>query len=353
MKATSWHLTVRGRVIGLLASLAALAAALTGDAHARLAGALLGGVLVVDLVLKLLPTRLALRPGVRQVEAGQPFVETIAIENRGPAALVDLRITEPRTTTAIGGALLRALAPGAPVTIVVPSRARSRGAFPTRALVCELLWPFALVRKRVAVDVDVALVVEPTRLDLPNRLRESIDARAIDHDAVERSGSAEFWMLRELTPGEDMRHVHALRSASTGTLVRRIERGTESHHAWLVLDLRRAQGRTNHGSRRFEWSLSAAATLTDELEQRGIHLTCLLLGREPRVVEIRGESERREFLALLAAATPEDHCPIDLGLWPELHEARLCLWIPAGGARATTERAALPDAILVTLEGER
>lgn len=59
------------------------------------------------------------------------------------------------------------------------------------------------------------------------------------------------------------------------------------------------------------------------------------------------------MLAMLAKAAPEEHCPIDLAEWPELGDAELCLWIPAGGARASTERAMLPDAVLVTQDGER
>ena len=353
LRDTSWQLTVRGRVIGLLASLAALAAALTGDAHARFAGALLGGALLVDLVLKLAPTRIWLMPGSRQVEAGPAFVETIEIENRGPWTLLDFRLAEPRTMTAAGGALIRMLAPHTRLTLSLPSRARTRGRFATRILACELLWPFALVRKKVNIAVETQLVVEPARLDLPDHLRDSIDARIHDPEAVERVGTSDFWMLRELAEGEDIRHVHALRSAATGTLVRRIERGTQSRHAWIVLDLRRARGRMNHGSRRFEWSLSAAATLADDLEQRGVHFTCLVLGSTPRLIDLRTDGERQELLGFLAGAQPEDHCQVDLSAWPELQATPLCLWIPAGGARASAERSALPEAILVTSENER
>ena len=143
---TTWELTVRGRVIGLLASLAVLASALTGDAHARFAGALLGGVLVVDLILKLAPTRIHLQPTARQVEAGQAFVESLELENRGPLTLLDFRVTEPRTATGAGGALVRVMTPGARLSLNLPSRARSRGHYEHRSLSCDQLWPFALIR---------------------------------------------------------------------------------------------------------------------------------------------------------------------------------------------------------------
>ena len=205
----------------------------------------------------------------------------------------------------------------------------------------------------MTTTIATALVVEPARIDLPNHLREALESHLVHDNAIERSGDAEFWMLREYSYGEDLRAVHALRSAASGTLVRRLERGEESQHVWVVLDLRRAQGRPQHGIRRFEWSLSAAAQLADDLEARKTRFTCLVLGKSPRLIDVTSDGERREMLAMLAGAAPEEHCPIELAAWPDLGEAELCLWIPAGGARASAERALLPDAVLVTQDGER
>lgn len=349
-------MTQRGRVVVLLASLAALASWLTAEPSARaaaaLAAALLGAALVVDFLFKMHRPDLVLRPAPRQVEAKQAFLEAIEIENLGASTLLDLLVHEPMTMAPGSAAHVAALPGGASLLLTLPARARQRGCF-ERVVHVDLLWPLALVRKRLVARFDVSLIVEPARIDMPAHLRELLAMREGTPTSEPRPGDAEFWMLREYSYGEDLRHAHALRSASTGTLVRRICRGEEAPSVWIVLDLRRPQGRAAHGKNRFEWSMSATASLCDELTSRGVVFTCLVLDREPMPHTVGGEAERQAFLAFLAGARPVEHHPVDLNQWPELHEAQVCLWIPAGGARASTERSSLHDATLVSIDAER
>ena len=343
------ELTLRGRVLALLASLAVFAAWLTGDDHARLAASLLLAVLLADRLLKPSGKGLGVRVAARQVEATRTFLESWRLENHGSRALNHLRVFEPRTQTSAGGAWIEALPPGGAVEIVVPARTRQRGRFRDRVFVVDVLQPFGFTRRRFALSAAVELVSEPARIELPTRLLETRDPQESSLAALRARDEGEFFSLRGYEPGEDLRFVHAKRSASAGTLLRRVLRSDDHQRAWIVLDLRRPQGRSRgSGGRRFEWSLSAAAFLVDTLLARTLTVEILVLDTIQRTFVVSGEAQAREFFGFLAEAAPVDHVAVDLAGAADLQAAPRCYWIPAGGARADLERSQLPGAVLVT-----
>ena len=78
------ELTLRGRVVAWLATLAAGAAWIGGDGNARLAAAMLAAPLLVDFVAKqrrLQHTEIRLAP--RRTAAGSPFSERLTLVHRG------------------------------------------------------------------------------------------------------------------------------------------------------------------------------------------------------------------------------------------------------------------------------
>ena len=348
--ASTLELTPRGRVVAWLAALAAGAAWLGDDPNARLAAALLAGPLLLDLLLR--QRRLQdteLRLGARRCTAGVPFVETVTLVHHGRRPLREVLLTEPRTMRNEPPALLPAVPPGQPVQIDLRQRSLRRSHQLERAFTLVSMWPLGLLRTRAVVRVRCDLVTEPARVPLHPEV-----VRSIAHD--ERSASdrsmlpgPEFHSLREHLPDEDARAVHALRSASLGTLVRRVTQGRVPQLVGIVLDLRRPPRRPlNQGLRRFEWSLGACASLLHTLRQHGAAARVLVLAEEHADLLVRGPAQEIELLTLLAEAGPTAHRPVPASQFEALRHLEHCYWIPAGSYLAAPEFAAMPgDVTLV------
>ncbi|MBM4060613.1 MAG: DUF58 domain-containing protein [Planctomycetes bacterium] len=348
---TALEPTLRGRVLLLLGLAAAAAAWLGDDPHARLAAALLLAPVLVDLAAK--PRRLhatELRIGPRRTAAGAPFTEHLVLVNRGRTPLRDCLLAEPRTMRTDPPALLPALRPGAPVPALLRCRSLQRCHVLERVFVLATGWPLGLFRSRAVIAVAADLVTEPARVPLAAELLPAFAEReAAPRDRTVLPGP-EFHSLREHQPGEDARGVHALRSASLGVLVRRVMHGRVPHTVGLVIDLRRPPGRPlGQASRRFEWSLGAAATLVARLRARAARIDVLLIDAEPARLCVLGMAQEHELLTLLAEASPTPHRPLPADQFDHLRRLEHCYWIPAGAFLAARDQAALPGT--VTLVG--
>lgn len=352
-KLPRWEFTLRGRMLTTLASLALCGAWITGDAHACLAAALLISPIVVDRLWKgrgLPPLQATL--SARRTEVGSLFLETFRLRNAGPTrAIQELRVYEPKIGTRAGGAYIDALGPGRSVQLRLPCRCLRRGRLTERTLRCETSYPLGILRNHAEITCQVELIAEPARIALPPHLQQSEEDSFSDPSARSLQGSQEFYALREYRLGEDARGVHALRSASAGTLICRVTRGQQEQRPCLVLDLRRPPGySTRRTGPRFEWSLSAAATLIDQLSRSGSQLTFFVLGAPAQLFEVSTLTEAEDLLAFLAEARPRPHNTIDAELMERIASHQSCYWIPAGGFAARRERADMRRTVLVTRE---
>ncbi|MCA8964535.1 MAG: hypothetical protein H6838_04370 [Planctomycetes bacterium] len=346
------ELTHRGRVLALLAGLAAAAAWLGDDANARIAAALLAAPLLVDFVKKqrhLHHTEIGV--GKRFTAVGAAFTERLELTHRSPRPARECLLFEPRTMRVEPPILLPALQPHQPLRASMRQRSLVRSHVLERVFVLTSTWPLGLFRSRAVVVVPTELITLPAAVPLRAELKNAIAEREAAHLVRTNVRGAEFHSLREHQPDEDARGVHALRSATAGTLVRRVLRGSLPRIAGVVLDLRRPPGRRlDQGIRRFEWSLGICVSLITHLREHGIDLQVLVLDSEPTRLMVRSPRDQNDFFTLLAEASPAPHRAVPEEIFDELQRLEHCFWIPAGSFLAAPEFAAMPGT--VTLVGE-
>jgi uncharacterized protein (DUF58 family) len=345
-----FELTLLGRLAIILASLAFLAGWMTDSEPARLAAALLAAAPLVDFLWKrgrLPPLEVLLAP--RRTIAGERFAERLVVRNGSARrACRDLSLREPQTATIAGGALLERLAAGGELSLALPARVRRRGRLPRRRFLVETAHPLGMLRSRALVSTASELVCEPARVRLPAEMIEAAERFQADHQVSHRAGDARFHALREYAPGEDARLVHALKSASAGVLVRKVNRDEDVREACLVLDLRRPPAWGLFGSSpHFEWGLGATATLIDRTLARHGRLVCIVLGQPEATWTVGNEPDAHALLAFLAEARPRRFAPAPPALVERMASFAICYWVAAGGHRNAEERAGLERAILV------
>ncbi len=345
----SIEFTLSGRVVAWLAGLATGAAWIGDNANARLAAAMLVAPLLVDFLLKprrLHETRIRLAP--RRTVAGAAFTERLVVEHAGRLPLRECLVAEPRTMRTEPPALLVTLRAGTPGHVSYRARSLQRSHIVERVFVLMSMWPLGMFRARAIVAVAADLVTEPPRIPLSVEVVRAIAERQAAHVGSAPLPGADFHSLREHLPEEDARAVHALRSASLGTLVRRVTQGQLPHTAGLVLDLRRPPGRPLHqGARRFEWSLAACASLVAELRRRAARVIVLVIDAEPVSFTVQGPAQETDLLTLLSEATPAAHHPLRPDVFDALRRLEHCFWIPAGAYMASPEVAAMPGVVTV------
>jgi len=344
--------TARGRILLALAGASVLGAWLSGDANVRLAAALLTAPLVVDLIKK--PrglTAVAVHVAPRRTVVGAPFHDEVRLENRGAATLREVMVGEERTRAA--PALVDALRPGAAARAVLACTAPHRSHRRERTFELQTEWPLGLFRARAVAVAATDFVTEPRRTPVPvAALRASALSCAAPQTQRQLPGD-DFHALREHDLAEDARGVHALRSATLGTLVRTVVRGQQPQQIGIVLDLRRPPGRhLHHGRGRFEWGLGACAALLDEFTARAVSVAVVVIGAHTVHARVRSPAEHRELLTLLAEAAAVPHRALEPGALDDLLRLEHCIWIAAGGFLARAEHAPLPQGLHV-LDGER
>jgi uncharacterized protein (DUF58 family) len=240
-------------------------------------------------------------------------------------------VHEPRTAMASAWTLVERLLRGRNV-VHLQARSNQRSRVDHRVLVLHCEWPFGFFAAETVVRCAAELVTEPGRLRLPAPVLESLRQPAVaDRDSRLQTGP-DFHSLREHHPDEDARAVHALRSAALGLLVRREMRGSMLAEVGIVLDLRRPPGRNPRlGQRRFEWSLSACASMLDLLCGQGTAVRVVVLGAESRSVLVQSAAEHTALLTFLSEAEPVPHVPLEEATLRELAACERSYWIAAGG----------------------
>ena len=214
----------------------------------------------------------------------------------------------------------------------MPARTRTRGWFRQRVVVAISSHPLGLLRRTRVLRCDSEMISEPARIRLPAHVLDALERPQAETLNRDEQGHEEFHHLREYGAGEDARLVHALRSATSGTLVRRVLRCQQQPETSVVLDLRRPPGRSARlGSRRLEWSLGATANLVDHVRARGAVVTVLVLGNEERLFRVIDEESAADFLAFLAEARTTLHWQVSEATLSRLGRADQSLWVPAGG----------------------
>ncbi|MFM1871791.1 MAG: hypothetical protein RL398_1213 [Planctomycetota bacterium] len=349
MAATHYRveLTHRGRVLGLIAAVAAAAAWLAEDADARLAAALLAAPLLVDFVLKQRGLHLVeIAVAKRFTTAGAPYSERLELTSRSQRPLRECLLFEPRTMRVEAPVLVPRLAPGEPLRIVLRQRSSLRSHTLERVFALTSTWPLGLLRTRAAVVVRAELVTAPAPVPLHAEVERALHDQESQRRSPRRHEGEEFHSLREHQPDEDARRVHALRSAAAGTLVRRVLRGSLPRTAGIVLDLRRPPGRRlDQGVRRFEWSLGSCVSLVRLLRDHDVEVAVAVLDAEPTALRVRTTGELQDLLTLLAEASPTQHRPASDEAFALLKDAEHRFWIPAGSYYAAPEFAAMSGRI--------
>ncbi|MCK5945029.1 MAG: DUF58 domain-containing protein, partial [Planctomycetes bacterium] len=283
--------------------------------------------------------------------AGATYVETVLVEHRGRRPLRHCQLLEPRSMRGEAPALLPTLTPFTAHRVELRQRSMVRSHVLERVFVLESQWPLGMFATRSVVSSQAELITEPARVPLR---ADVLDAAAdADISPIERSqlSGPEFYALREHSPDEDARGVHALRSAAIGTLVRRVTRGRMPRTIGVVLDLRRSPSTPRgRGLRRCEWSLGACATLVEELHRRGSEVRVLVLDASPERHDVRGPAQLNELMTLLSEASLASHCRIPDDVLTGLDGLLHCYWIPAGGFVAAPELQTLPGKVTLIEE---
>ena len=336
---SSIELTARGRILAALASVTLLGAWLSGDLTVRIAAALLAAPILVDLagtcrVLKSL--RLHVLP--RRTVVGAPFHEEVRLSNPANQAVRELLVYEPRTRGI--PTLLDHLRPNQYTSVRLACRSPARSHLLERVFELQTTWPLGIFAARATAIVSADLVTEPARVSLnPRLLHETDECDPAPHLRSNLPGD-EYYSLREHQPTEDARGVHAMRSASMGTLVRTITHGRLPRKIGIVLDLRRPpKRRLKIGVRRLEWSLGACATLLDTFQSTETVVHLWMLGSATAKTLVLDTKTHRDVLTILAEAQASPYRQLESTALEGLEQMERCFWIPAGGYHAKSEHA--------------
>jgi uncharacterized protein (DUF58 family) len=339
--------TPRGRILFGIAVVSALGSWLSADANLRLAAALILAPLIVDFACTSRALAgIVVKVPFRQVVMGTPFLEHATLHHQGGGTIRDLLVQEPRTSQSPH--LVRRLNTGESRQVPLTSRSRRRSHRLERVFELQTDWPLGLFRACATAVTRVDLVTEPARIDLPHEIAQAIAEAIADSNPSARLPGDEFHALREHLPAEPLRGIHALRSAGLGTLVRTVRRGAPPKEVAVVLDLRRPPSRsTRLGSRRFEWSMSACATLLDGLAVRQCPARLLIVGSDLARSRIGDPQQLQQALVTLSELQAVEHGPVSTSLRDDLEEVDRCFWIPAGGYDNAAERRDLTTQVLV------
>jgi len=328
-------LTLRGRALLVFGATSLLAAWITGNRELALAASLLCAPVGIDLVFKLgTLSSLHVHLGARRTEAGRTFSQIVEVSNRSARRTDhDIVVHEPATANYRGRSMIERLGPGEKVQVPLLGRSKQRSVVSERELVIETPYPFGFFRCRLRYRVSAELVTEPARIRLPVRVLPTVSGGEPEFRSNDLLGGASFYSLREHQLDEDARMVHALKSATTGTLVRKVLRGQLPRELGVVLDLRRPPGRPLTANKRFfEYCLSVAASLADVLYARGHQQYWVVLGVGERGTQrISTNHDRLDYLRDLSTVGPVEWGPFDRGAVESLRNCEGVYWIPAGG----------------------
>ncbi|MEO0477866.1 MAG: DUF58 domain-containing protein [Planctomycetota bacterium] len=317
------------------------AALLTGDRTAQLAASLLFAPIAIDVLDKVRRRpKLALTSPPARVEARRPFLDRIHLRN-GRSTMFGLQLRADRGSGSTRSATVDSLAREEEREVSIPSRGLRRGRYEDRIIEIRTGHPLGLWRWRATPRLDAVLVVEPARESLPAHAQAALDGDQAQR-RPRRDGDPEmFHSMRELRAGEDARRVHALRSATVGRPVVRVDQALADDRWTVVLDLRRAPGAVDGSRRReFERQLGRVANVIDLAVQRGVELTLTVIGAETTHYNVERPATAKRALEVLAMAQPVEYRTLDVDDIPRGRQGG-SLWISAQGCSDATVRSAV------------
>lgn len=342
---TTLDLTATGRAIVILASLALGAAWTTGSEPARVAACLLLAPLLVDWAAKIRRfDGLEIRVGRRRTRAGAALVDRVVLANGRRRTIWNLHVGAHGllASTRANPARVECLPGGGTLDLDLPLRARSRGRASVRPFGVWTQHPLGLVRLHTKLQVSATVIAEPARIALTVATHATGNDGDRAAESMQRRDGEAYYALRELRDGDDWARVHALRSAALGQPVRVVRRGTIARAARVLLDLRSPPRRApdRYAGQTFEWGLSAAATLIEDLTRGGRTVDVVVLGKKrSSFIDLGGRLAPTAFFEFLASARPQLHVPTPESTlsWLAAGEGDV-YWIVAGGFAATFER---------------
>lgn len=271
-------LTLRGRCTLAAGATAALSGVVLQEADLLRLGLLLlalplvAAIFVVRTRFRLTCTR-RLEPA--RLAAGSRARAVLRIENvsRMPTGLLLVEDTIPYLLGGRPRVVVERLAPRRPIDVGYHINGEARGRYKVGPLTVRLLDPFGMCELPRAFTAVDTLVVTPYVEVLPDTsLRgEWGGAGQSTNRAVSTHGDDDV-ATREYRHGDDLRRIHWRTTARRGELtVRREEQPWESRAA-VLLDARLVAHRGEGPASSLEWAISAAASISRHLAQRGFDI---------------------------------------------------------------------------------
>ncbi|MFD8598688.1 DUF58 domain-containing protein [Kitasatospora sp. NPDC059646] len=268
-------LTTRGRSFLAAGLTAALCAYLFGQDALFQVGVLLA-VLPVASALLLVRTRYRVASGRRlspqRASAGQEARVHLRLDNvsRVPTGLLLLEDKVPYVLGPRPRFVLDRVEPRGFREVSYRVRSDLRGRYPLGPLQLRLSDPFGMCElTRSFSAADVLTVVPQVQALPPVRLPgESAGQGESNAHALALAGDDDV-IPREYRHGDDLRRVHWKSTARYGELMVRREEQPLRARATVLLDTRETAHRGSGPASSFEWAVSAAASITADLVQRG------------------------------------------------------------------------------------
>ncbi|HEX3706104.1 MAG TPA: DUF58 domain-containing protein [Mycobacteriales bacterium] len=314
-------LTLRGRcavAAGITASITGLS---LGEVDLLRLGLLLlalplvAGAFVVRTRFRLSCTR-RLEPA--RIAAGSRSRAVLRIENvsRIPTGLLLIEDTIPYLLGGRPRVVVERLAPRRPIDVGYHLIGEARGRYRVGPLTVRLLDPFGLCElPRAFTSVDT-LVVTPRVETLPETsLRGEWGGAGQSTSRVVSTHGDDDVATREYRHGDDLRRIHWRTTARRGELtVRREEQPWESRAA-VLLDSRLVAHRGDGPASSLEWAVSAAASVSLHLAQRGFDVRLVTdTGGEVSSSNLGGLGFDGALLDVLASLSPSTGQSLHVGV---------------------------------------
>jgi uncharacterized protein (DUF58 family) len=308
---SSWQaVTLRGRVVALVALAAALLGVVTGWREWLGVGAALGTLLVAAVLLALGRSRLAVEldlPASRVV-VGEAASATLVLHNSAHRRTPPLRM-ELEVAGVVVMVPVPSLSSGAEHLLQIPLPTYRRDVVtlgPLRAVHGD---PFGLVRRVAGWPVQREVFVHPRTVRPGSALPGVVRDLQGEESLVRTASDLAFHAVREYVPGDDRRFIHWKSSARSGTLQVREFRQTQRSTVALVVsaapgDYHLAAAPTSHRADgsfpddEFEVAVSAAASIAVELVRQ----------RRDLVIDAAGMA----IAGITAATVLDQFCAVDL-----------------------------------------
>jgi uncharacterized protein (DUF58 family) len=272
-----------------------------------------------------------------EVPEGQPFPYRVTLANPTGATEFLLRVS-PRFARAVGAASLPVfrLDPGTRIELTGTLTLPMRGAYATRGLAVESVYPCGLLAREEVLPAASEVVVLPAPLKHPFPLWAGFNQRALWAETgsnIKGEGSA-FFGLREYVPGDPIRKIHWRATARQGRPMVVEDEEDRVNRYYVFVDLRESrkvgEGRTCN----LEVSIRIAASLTMQLLKLNcpvrVHLLDEQLSPSPQSFTALDIPAAMRFLGRLGYSHDADFAQNVHRLLPEIPPGSFLLFVLNG-----------------------